>query len=325
MNDQPDTRTVCSPLRWLAKKTARRSLAAAATFCMGFKSLAARNNGGRSPEAACVRVLTYHRCGRRARDPFCVSPEMFDAQMRLLAEKGLAVSLAELEAFLAGRASLPDGAVLVSVDDGCRSVLTQMLPVWRRHEVPAVVYVNPGLIEQQHGDGRASRKHQHTAQIDSVPGVAEAAFGHESGHAEPLMSWDDLGELVEAGIAVGSHGLTHRSLGRMSEREAREEAVRSRRLLEERLGVQVHSFAYPFGTRADFSPATARLLAEAGYTTAMTSQHGAVTAQSPPLELPRVKVEGGESLRMFAAICRGALDGWRVVDRHLWRLQLGER
>jgi hypothetical protein len=34
-----------------------------------------------------------------------------------------------------------------------------------------------------------------------------------------------------------------------------------------------------------------------------------------------VKIEGGEGLRMFSLIVRGALDGWRWIDRFLWRLQ----
>ncbi len=293
----------CGPIRWLVKKTARKGLALGTWACGGLGI-------GRGPaQRPQLRVLTYHRCSRGApRDPFCVSPEMFEAQMRLLSEQGPAVSLADLEAFLSGKRQLPEGAVLVSVDDGCRSVVAEMLPVWRRYRVPAVVYVNPGLIEGTN----AKKGTQPVFPTDSTP-------------PEPLMTWDALAELVEAGIAIGSHGLSHRSLGRMSDDEAREEAVRSRQLIEQQLSVEVRSFAYPFGTRADFTPATARLLAEAGYTTAMTSQHGAITPESPALKLPRIKVEGGEGLWVFRQLCRGGLDGWRVVDRNLWRLQAAGR
>ena len=103
--------------------------------------------------------------------------------------------------------------------------------------------------------------------------------------------------------------------------EARDEAVRSRQLLQQRLGCRVTSFAYPYGTRADFSPATANILIEAGYTTAFTSQHGAIRKGADPIALPRIKVEGGEGQFIFRLLCRGAMDGWRLVDRALWRLQ----
>jgi hypothetical protein len=87
------------------------------------------------------------------------------------------------------------------------------------------------------------------------------------------------------------------------------------------LGTPVTSFAYPFGTRADYNEATAALLREAGYTCAFTSQHGAIAPGADPLTLPRVKVEGGEGMWMFQSLTRGGLDGWRWIDRTLWSLQ----
>jgi hypothetical protein len=111
----------------------------------------------------------------------------------------------------------------------------------------------------------------------------------------------------------------------MSAEEAREEAGRSRTVLEDHLGAPVTSFAYPFGTRTDFNTTTAAILRRCGYTCAFTSQHGAIRAGSEPFRLPRIKVEGGEPLWMFRRLVRGGLDGWRWIDRALWRLQAGDR
>ena len=80
-------------------------------------------------------------------------------------------------------------------------------------------------------------------------------------------------------------------------------------------------FAYPFGTRADFNPVTERALADAGYHVAFNSMHGSIRPGMDPISLPRVKIEGGEPLPMFALQSRGALDAWRVVDQNLYRLQ----
>lgn len=280
-----------SQSRWYLKKAARRGLAATA-WASGW--LAARRRLTAGPQ---VRVLTYHRFGDSRRDPFCLPQETFDRQMRYLAQRRLAVSLDHVEALLAGGGKdLPDGAVLVTVDDGFRSVYTHMLPVLRHYGIPAVAYVTPGLVRRPGGcrDG-----------------------------SEEYLSWDELDHLAAGGVTIGSHGWTHRSLGRMGPVEARHEAARSRQTLERRLGRRVASFAYPFGTRADFNRMTGNVLAETGYTTGFTSQHGPITGRSDPLELPRVKVEGGEGLSMFRLICRGAIDGWRLVDRTLWQLQRG--
>ena len=54
-------------------------------------------------------MLTYHRFGNVPHDPFCVAPCDFQRQMQWLADHRLAVSLKDLEAFLAGEKTLPDG------------------------------------------------------------------------------------------------------------------------------------------------------------------------------------------------------------------------
>jgi peptidoglycan/xylan/chitin deacetylase (PgdA/CDA1 family) len=173
-------------------------------------------------------------------------------------------------------------------------VLNEAMPVLRDHRVPAVLYVPAAVVGES-----------------GVPG-----------YDEPALGWDELARLPPAGIEVGSHSFHHRSMGPLPPHEAREEAERSRALLERRLGTPVRSFAYPFGTLADFSPGTRRALQEAGYTTGFTSQHGAVAAGMDPLELPRVKVEGGDPDWLFPLLCAGAMDAWSLVDRRLARVQL---
>jgi len=269
--------------RWVAKKVARHGLVLAATLARALMP-------GSSPA---VRAIVYHRFGESSRDPFCVSVDEFESQMRWVAERGLAVSLDAVERFVAGEAVLPDNAVLVTVDDGCQSLYTEALPVLREHAIPAVAFVP-------------------AAHVEMPP---------DAGADEPNLTWDQLGLLAEHGVTIGSHGFHHRSFAQMSIGEAADAAVQSRALLEERLGLHVTSFAYPFGTRADFNDATGRVLREAGYRVVFTSQHGPIRPGIDPGELPRVKVEGGEADWMFREICHGAMDSWRVVDQLMAPLQ----
>jgi peptidoglycan/xylan/chitin deacetylase (PgdA/CDA1 family) len=284
--------------RWYLKKAARHGMALGAGTCgrlaVGFARSA----------AAKIRVLTYHRLGDWKRDPFCVTEQNFRAQMRYLAENGLAVSLHDLQAFLAGSKKLADGSVLVAIDDGYRSLFTGMLPILKEFRIPAVAYVSPGLIR------------------DSADGSKQNNAGGDM--PEPYLTWDELKTLAENGVVIGSHGWSHRSLGRMEAAEVRQEAIQSRHVLQTRLGRTVDSFAYPYGTRADFNASTTAILAEACYTTVFTSQHGAITKGADAIALPRIKVEGGEGLWMFRRLCGGALDSWRLADRVLWRWQ-GDR
>jgi peptidoglycan/xylan/chitin deacetylase (PgdA/CDA1 family) len=272
--------------RWFVKKAARQGVALG-TWATG--TLAARQLVQRGPR---VRALTYHRFADQPRDPFSVTPEAFEEQMRFLAEERLAVSLDQVRRFVLGQEDLPDGACLVTIDDGLVSTRTEALPVLRRWGIPAVAFITAGLV------------------------------GSDVRYPEAYVTWEDLEACVASGlVTIGSHAYTHRSLGMIRPEEAFEEAARSKALIEEKLGVDVTSFAYPFGTRSDFNPYTERALADAGYTIAFNSMHGPIRSGADPISLPRVKVEGGEGLWMFRLMCRGAMDTWRAVDHTLFRLQ----
>jgi peptidoglycan/xylan/chitin deacetylase (PgdA/CDA1 family) len=273
--------------RWIAKKASRQAVV-----------LASRMGAARqSADAPTVRALTYHRVRAADREPFSVTPEAFEAQMAWLASEGLAVSLAEVEQVLAGTGSLRRNAVLVTIDDGYRDVYTDALAILSRHRIPALLFVSTAAIEER----------------DSAPVRGVGADAH--------VSWSELAELVQAGIAIGSHGWEHRSLAQMLLNEAEGQMVRSRTVLEQRLGIAVRAFAYPFGTRADYSSETRAALVRSGYTTGFTSQHGAIAAGMDSFTLPRIKIEGGEGMWMFRQLVAGGLDNWSLVDRYLWRVQ----
>lgn len=274
-------------VRWYIKKAARGGVAYG-TWASGL--LGAARAFRRGPR---VRALTYHRVGDAPQDPFCVHRDDFEAQIRLLAEERRAVSLEQVQDFVAGTGSVPEDACLVTLDDGNISNLSEALPILRRWGVPAVFYVTSSLVG-----------------------------GDFEGLVERFMMPDELRELASSElVSIGAHARTHRSLGLMNIAEARDEAKRSKDELEDILGAEVSSFAYPFGTRSDFSTETDRAVADAGYEIAFNSMHGSIGSSNDPISLPRVKVEGGEPLMMFELISRGAMDPWRAVDANLWRLQ----
>jgi peptidoglycan/xylan/chitin deacetylase (PgdA/CDA1 family) len=275
------------------KKIARKSLARG---LWGSGILALQQRSSRTPG---TRALTYHRFGDASRDPFCVSQNIFADQMAYLADNNLSVSLADLERFLIGEEPLKEGAVLVTIDDGFRSLYSHALPVLKEYQIPAVAFITASLIG--HGNRQSELHSRH------IP--------------EPYLSWHEVEKIADAGITIGSHAWTHRSLGTMTNEEIENEAMRSRDALEQRLNRPITGFAYPFGTRADFNSTTANILRRSGYTSAFTSQHGRIHAGMDAFILPRIKVEGGEGIGMFRLLVRGGLDAWCLIDRMLWRFQ----
>ncbi len=272
-------------VRWLAKKAARRAV----SLVSGPSAAGALRRSQPT-----IRVLTYHRVQACRRDPFALPPPEFEAQIAAISASGRAIGLDRLLGFLAG--TEPSGPVhhrlLVTIDDGYASTLTEAAPILRRHGVPAVAFVTTSRIGTR-GDG-----------------------------PERLLDRDEVGALATFGIAVGSHAADHRSLGgSLDNRQLAKQTAGSKDALETMLGHEVAAFAYPFGTKADHSSASRASIQAAGYRAAFTSRHGPVRTSSDPLTLPRIKIESGDPPSVFTGALNGTLDAWRLVDDLLFRFQ----
>ena len=88
-----------------------------------------------------------------------------------------------------------------------------------------------------------------------------------------FLDWDQVGEMAASGMEIGSHGCTHRILTRLPVEEANEELVRSKAVIERRVGREVQHFAFP---NEAASAALLRMAACAGYRTACVG--GSATA-----------------------------------------------
>lgn len=270
--------------RYVAKKLARRLMV----------RLGQAARPLRRPGPPGVRVLTWHRFGHAPRDPCCVTSEQFRAQLGWLASHARVLTPGAFDSLIGGTGPVPRQAVLLTIDDGDASVAAIAAPALARAGLRAVLFVCPGLIE-----GRTP---------------VRADPGHR------FLDWDQLGRLAEAGHEIAPHGDTHRSLGTMPLSEALEEIGRADERFESRLGRRSAFFAFPFGTRADYSGDLVDALRARGYRHLFTTRHGTCVAGDPGVLRPRVKIEGGNELALFPAIVDGALDHWRIIDDTLYRI-----
>jgi peptidoglycan/xylan/chitin deacetylase (PgdA/CDA1 family) len=92
-------------------------------------------------------ILCYHRVGTEGIPYYCKLPTaQFEMQMRILRENFRVLSLGQLCQELEN----PDGrgqAVAVTFDDGYSDLYTHALPVLRKYEIPATVYLTADCIE----------------------------------------------------------------------------------------------------------------------------------------------------------------------------------
>ncbi|MFF6780021.1 polysaccharide deacetylase family protein [Streptomyces sp. NPDC012510] len=205
-------------------------------------------------------VAMYHSVGDCSDDPYriTVTPERLEQQLAWLCRHRLrGVSLREL---VAARAR-GKGRRLVGLtfDDGYADFLANALPALRHWNCGATLFVLPARL-----------------------GGVNA--WDPLGPRKPLISADGVRQAADAGVEIGSHGLTHVDLTRADDATLTAEVAGSRALLTELIGAPVDGFCYPYGTIDRRAVAAVR---EAGYTYACAIDPGPLTG---PHALPRLHI-----------------------------------
>ncbi len=90
------------------------------------------------------------------------------------------------------------------------------------------------------------------------------------------LDWDDVKTMLGQGISFGCHTMSHPILSTLARDKARAEIVESKMLMEEKLGIEVDSFAYPWGRMWDFNGETVDVLKKEGFKCALTMDEKAV-------------------------------------------------
>ena len=120
-----------------------------------------------------------------------------------------------------------------------------------------------------------------------------------------MLNRVELRALVDAGMDVGAHTLTHSVLSQLSAEEAWCEISGSRNKLEEAIGRPVWALAYPFGDAASVTEREREMAERAGFTCAFVNSGGGLGAQLPRFALPRVHVTSTMNLGEFEAHVSG--------------------
>lgn len=240
-------------------------------------------------DARSLRVLMYHKVNDLPNNRMSMPVSLFDEQMAQLRELGYTVVDldAVLDHYLAAK-PLPQGAVLITFDDGYRDNLLNAAPALRRHGYPAVQFVPIAYVG------------------DSQP-LPHERFLSAHGVRNPTVDWDEVRELERYGVRIESHGISHKPLAELEIDEAAREITISKLKLEEALGRPVRAFSYVKGSEADYKPVHPSLVRQAGYDLAFTAVSGANTPWSDPLQLRRYNVEP-YSHRTFELVLAGACD-----------------
>jgi peptidoglycan/xylan/chitin deacetylase (PgdA/CDA1 family) len=231
-----------------------------------------------------VPVLMYHSIATGATRKFrrfAVDPAEFAAQMEYLAAAGYrTVTAAELAS--SGRqdavppTAVPPRTVVLTFDDAYTDFYSAALPVLRTHGFRATLYVPTAYV------GGTTRFNVSVGEEDRA-----------------VLSWPALADIAAEGVEVAAHSHSHPQLDRVAAAVAGDEARRCRGLLEDKLGIAVDGFAYPFGF---WNRAAREAVAAAGYRYACAVAELTTAPGDDVLTLPRLTVNAGVGVAGFSRL-----------------------
>ncbi len=208
-------------------------------------------------------ILLYHQIEDKA-SLYYVSPVDFQAQMEALSTWGYtAITITRLAEAISQGAELPERPVVITFDDGNQNVYTNAFPIMQALGFPGVNYIISSALD---------------------------AIDH-------LTSGEIL-EMAGSGWEVGSHSQSHLNLLN-NPGEVWAQASLSRSALVEALGVEVNTFAYPYGAADTF---TMQKISQYGYKAAVGLGSSALQGPYNLFYLNRIEVPYGISIEEFAKL-----------------------
>jgi len=194
--------------------------------------------------------------------------QMFERHLRLIQRMGFETLTFRdfhdkgfMHRFSPGRKYL-----MITADDGYQDNLTRMLPLLRKYNMKATVYVVSGETHN-----RWDVEHPTNPDV-----------------RVPLLSADEIRDLEASGhVEIGGHTLSHAKLDELDAKAQAKEIRENKCALEGILGHPMLSFAYPFGYLNESAKTQAR---EAGYAYAVATDSGPRAMHQDRFQIRRIAV-----------------------------------
>ena len=207
-----------------------------------------------------VPILMYHHVDTVSHDGTNnVLLNNFSRQMEFLHRLSYnVISLEELVKGIKANKKFPRNSIVITFDDGYKNNYLYAFPCLKKYNFPAIIFIPSDLIGQKN-----------------------------------LLSWDEIRQMLKSNISFGGHSRTHRYLPEIkNKKELISEIAGCKKLLEVRLKQPVDYFCYPIG---GFNEEIKRILKEAGYKAACTTNRGFDRLNRDLFELKRIKVTNSDA------------------------------
>lgn len=233
-------------------------------------------------ESRSIPVLCYHQVTPEPKGLFELSVNNFREQLSLLKARGYAsLNSQNLLDYLSGRHNPVGKPVMITFDDGFRSVYDYAFPIMKEFGFIGVLCVYPSFI----GAGNA-------------------------------MTWEQINEMIQAGWSVESHSMTHANIikdtptGNIS-RQAffTREIIESGTIIERKTGCKPLFMVWPYGI---YTRETLEFAGTAGYAGSLTVDGGANYRDLDPFLIKRQVIYKTDDRQKF--LIRLEMGALKVTD-----------
>lgn len=225
-----------------------------------------------------VPILTYHSIDTSG-SVISIDPDGFKNQMRFLKDSSCnVISLNEAVMHLRNKRSFAKNSIVITFDDGFKNFFSEAFPVLQEYGFSATVFLTTNYCERFNN-------------WPSQPSFIKA---------QPLLSWNDILEMKESGVQFGAHTHNHPSLTNIPLKDAENEILLSKQIIEDRLQEEVKTFAYPYG---NFNTDIVNIVKHT-FDGACTTELAIADSKSNPFLLERVDVFYIKQKTMFKKLLK---------------------
>jgi len=209
-----------------------------------------------------VPILLYHHISSVIHySRYNVDPAVFEEQIKWLSDNGyVTISISDLATLILDGGQIPLHPVIISFDDGDMDVYQNAFPILKKYGFTATFYV----VENYIG-------------------------------GKDMVTLNELTDLIQNGWEIGSHSKNHIALT-TSGLDLANEIYYSKVDLQNKLGVTINTFAYPFG---EINPNIIDKTVNYGYTSAVGLGESIIHDRFSLFYLTRIEIRNAYGMDKF--------------------------
>lgn len=236
-----------------------------------------------------IPILMYHSISNEDEQkahPYYktnTTPAIFDQHMSFLCENNYnIINLNEALKLLHSHNTLKEKYAVITFDDGYQDFNKYAFPILKKYNFSATVFLTTGHIGKN--DLFKNRK---------------------------CLNWDEIIELQNNRIVFGSHTVTHPLLVSLSKKDVEYELSQSKAVIEDKLGIPVESFSYPFAfpeKNKTFIQFLLQALLKFKYSNSVSTIIGTAGKNADHFFMKRLPANSDDDKYLFKAKLEGAYD-----------------